>query len=67
MAWRILVICFWGIFHGLMLIINHLYRKATPNQNSSFLLCCLYWFVTMLGICIARVFFRQKCLMVQSA
>ena len=29
MAWRILVICFWGVFHGLMIIINHLYRKAT--------------------------------------
>ena len=51
---------FWGIFHGLMLIINHLYRKATPNQNSSFLLCCLYWFFTMLGICIAWVFFRAQ-------
>ena len=51
---------FWGVFHGLMIIINHLYRKATPNQNSSFLLCCLYWFVTMLGICIAWVFFRAQ-------
>ena len=51
---------FWGIFHGVMIIINHLYRKAIPNQNSSFLLCCLYWFLTMLGVCIAWVLFRAQ-------
>lgn len=59
-GWTFIV---WGGLHGLYLCINHLYRSVFPPKKSTrYFRLFSGWFLTMMAVIIAWVFFRSESL-----
>lgn len=52
----------WGLMHGLLLVINHVYKKIFPATNISTTYRLAAWFITFMAVNLAWVLFRANTL-----